>query len=145
MDSLARALYQFSRPTGEPLAGSTVNRFISTPSGLYRYARRIRALPCSHIPPTREIEKAPEPTDSNKYFRPEEVDKLVTIARVVDQRWRKLPALILLGFHTGLRVGNLMELKWRDVDLEAGTLTVAITKNGRPHVAPPNKSVYQST
>ena len=56
---------------GEPLAGSTVNRFISTASGLYRYARRIRALPCSHIPPTREIEKAPEPTDPNKYFRPE--------------------------------------------------------------------------
>ena len=61
---------------------------------------------------------------------------MVTITRVVDQRWRKLPALILLGFHTGLRVGNLMELKWRDVDLEAGTLAVAITKNGRPYVAP---------
>ena len=47
-------------PTGEPLAGSTVNRFISTLAGIFKYARRVRALPRSHTPPTRGIEKAPE-------------------------------------------------------------------------------------
>jgi len=35
-------------PTGEPLAGSTVNRFISTLAGIFKYARRVRALPRSH-------------------------------------------------------------------------------------------------
>ena len=49
---------------------------------------------------------------------------------------RKLPALIALGFHTGLRVGNLLHLRWEDIDLEGRTASVAITKNGRPHVAP---------
>ena len=113
-----------------------MNRFISTLSGLFRYARRIRALTRSHIPPTRGIAKTPEPTDPNKYFRPEQVDKLVKITRVVDRRWRKLPALILLGFHTEMRVGNLLEMKSRDVDLDAGKLAVAINKNSRPNVAP---------
>jgi len=127
---------QPATPTGEPLAGSTVNRFISTLAGIFKYARRVRALPRSHTPPTRGIEKAPEPVDPGKYFRPEEVENLLKVARVLDQKWRKLPALIVLGFHTGLRVGNLLDLKWRDIDLEARTATVAVTKNGRPHIAP---------
>ena len=127
---------QPATPTGEPLAGSTVNRFISTLAGIFKYARRVRALPRSHTPPTRGIEKAPEPVDPDKYFRPEEVENLIKVARVLDQKWRKLPALIVLGFHTGLRVGNLLDLRWRDIDLEARTATVAVTKNGRPHVAP---------
>ena len=127
---------QPATPTGEPLAGSTVNRFISTLAGIFKYARRVRALPRSHTPPTRGIEKAPEPVDPDKYFRPEEVENLLKVARVLDQKWRKLPALIVLGFHTGLRVGNLLDLRWRDIDLEARTATVAVTKNGRPHIAP---------
>ena len=127
---------QPATPTGEPLAGSTVNRFISTLAGIFKYARRVRALPRSHTPPTRGIEKAPEPVDPDKYFRPEEVENLLKVARVLDQKWRKLPALIVLGFHTGLRVGNLLDLKWHDIDLEARTATVAVTKNGRPHIAP---------
>lgn len=121
---------------GEPLAGSTINRFISTLAGIFKYARRVRALPRSHIPPTKGIEKAPEPADPDKYFRPEEVDDMIKVARVVDQKWRKMSALIILGFHTGLRVGNLLNLKWQDIDLEARTASIAVTKNGRPHIAP---------
>ena len=63
---------QPATPTDEPLAGSTVNRFISTLAGIFKYARRVRALSRSHTPPTRGIEKAPEPVDPDKYFRPEE-------------------------------------------------------------------------
>jgi integrase len=127
---------QPATPTGEPLAGSTINRFISTLAGIFKYARRVRALPRSHIPPTKGIEKAPEPVDPDKYFRPEEVDDLIKVTRVIDQKWQKLSALIILGFHTGLRVGNLLNLKWQDIDLEARTASVAVTKNGRPHIAP---------
>jgi hypothetical protein len=59
---------QPATPTGEPLAGSTINRFISTLAGIFKYARRVRALPRSHIPPTKGIEKAPEPVDPEKQF-----------------------------------------------------------------------------
>ena len=90
---------------------------LSTPDESAPYSR-------SHTPPTRGIEKAPELVDPDKY-RPEEVDDLIKVARVVDQKWRKMSALIILGFHTGLRVGNLLSLKWQDIDLEARTASVA--------------------
>ena len=123
-------------PTGTPLSGSTINRFISTLAGIFKFARAIRVLPRSHTPPTRGIEKAPEPVDPDKYFRPEDVDKLIKIARVLDRNWKRLPALIIMGFHTGLRIGNLKQLRWRDIDFEMRTATVKVTKNGHPHVSP---------
>ena len=49
------------------------------------------------MPPTRGFEKAPKPVDPDKYVKPEEVERLLAVARVVDQRWKKLPALIVLG------------------------------------------------
>ena len=131
------------QPTGQPLSGSTINRFVSTLAGLFKYARRLRVLPRSHVPPTRGFEKAPEPVDPDKYFRPEEVERLLAVARVVDQRWKKLPALIVLGFHTGVRIGNLKELRWEDIDFEAKTASIAVTKNGRPHIAPLTESCIE--
>ncbi|MCK7578685.1 MAG: site-specific integrase [Chromatiales bacterium] len=102
---------------------------------IFKYARRLRLLPRTHVPPTKGLERAPEPPDPNRYLRPEEVERLIAVARVLDQRWGKLPALILVAFHTGLRLGNLMGLRWSDVDLRARTVTVTKTKNGQPMVS----------
>ena len=120
---------------GQPYKGSTLNRYLSTLGTVYKYARRLRLISRGHVSPTRGIERAPEPTDPDRYLRPAEVDRLLAVARVVDRRWGKLPALITLAFHTGLRVGNLTALHWRDVDLTARTASVQRTKNGDPIVA----------
>lgn len=120
---------------GQPLSGATLNRYITQLGSLYRYARRLRLLPRAHVPPTKGIEKSPELPNPERYLRPEEVERLIKVARVLDKRWQRLPALIILAFHTGLRAGNLMALRWRDLDLEQATATVTKTKNGRPLVA----------
>jgi integrase len=117
---------------GKPLSGATLNRYISQLQSIYKYARRLRLLPRAFVPPTRGIEKAPETTDHDRYFRPEEVDRLVKVARLVDTRWRRLEALVILAYHTGLRKSNLLNLRWRDLDLESRTLSVRTTKNGDP-------------
>ncbi len=122
-------------PAGAPLAGSTFNRYVSQLGSVYRFARRLRLLPRAHVPPTKGIERAPEPADPDRYLRPEEVERILAVARVLDTRWGRLPALILVAFHSGLRVGNLQELRWTDVDLDKRTLTVSRTKNGQPIVA----------
>jgi integrase len=40
-------------------------------------------------------------------------------------RGHRLEALLLVGFHLGLRPGELTGLEWSDIDLQAGTLTVS--------------------
>jgi integrase len=52
----------------------------------------------------------------------------------------RLEALYVLAIHTGLRQGELLGLKWDDIDLEAGTLQVRralITGRGGPQLAAP--------
>ena len=53
---------------------------------------------------------------------PEQVNKLLEATR-----GERLEALYVLAIHTGLRQGELLGLKWEDVDLEAGTLQVRRT------------------
>lgn len=52
----------------------------------------------------------------------------------MDLTWRKMPALITVAYHTGLRVGSILR-GGRDLDLAAGTLTINRTENGDPITA----------
>lgn len=126
---------QVTQPAGSPMAGATFNRYVSQLASVFKYARRLRLLPRAHVPPTKGVEKSPEPADPNRYLRAEEVERILAVTRLLDTRWGKLSALILVAFHTGLRVGNLMTLRWSDVDLDRRTITVLKTKNGRPQVS----------
>ena len=120
---------------GQPLAGSTLNRYVAQLGSVFKYARRLRLLPRAHVPPTRGIEKAPENTHHDRYFRPDEVERLVKVARLLDRRWGRMEALIVLAYHTGLRKTNLLSLRWRDIDLEDRTAKVRQTKNGDPMIS----------
>ncbi len=122
-------------PTGQPLGGATLNRYITTLGSVYAFARRTRLTPRNFVSPVRGVEKAPEKPDPDRYLRPEEVERLIKVARAFDTRWGRLSALITFQFHTGLRIGDTLALRWRDVDLVAGTATILRTKNGDPHTA----------
>ena len=66
---------------------------------------------------------------------PEQVKALLSAARE-----DRLEALYVLAIHTGLRQGELLGLKWEDVDLEGGTLQVRrtlTTAKGGPVLSTP--------
>lgn len=63
--------------------------------------------------------------------------ELAALLGQTPERWR--PFFEFLA-HTGLRIGEAIELRWRDIDLGAGTLTVS-RRFYRGRVAPP-KSKY---
>lgn len=120
---------------GAPLAGSTVNRYLSTAGSVFKHAKRLKLVPRAFVPPTRGVELAPEPADPERYFRPDEVERLLVVARVMDRKWRKMAALITVAYHTGLRVGSILTVRGKDLNLTAGTLTINRTKNGDPITA----------
>jgi integrase len=75
--------------------------------------------------PRNVTEAASAPLPSPKEMRPlsaEEVRKLLNAAG--DDR---LEALWVLAVHTGMRQGELLALKWTDIDLEAGKVSVRRT------------------
>ena len=127
-----RAGRRATTATGQPLKGATINRYQSTLGSIYKFARRVRLIPRNFTAPTRGIEKLPEPVDPDRYLRQVEVEAIISCARVVDRHWKRLPALIVVAFHTGLRVGSLQKLRWENVDLSGRRLVLGRTKNGDP-------------
>jgi integrase len=126
-----------TKTTGKPLSKATVNRYLSQAGTVFKWAKEnnVRILDDSFQVPTRGIKRAKEEQDPNRYLRREEYDRVLKLARVLDKDYRKMPALIVSAFHTGLRVGNLMEWRWRDYDRVRATVEVGKTKNGSPIVA----------
>ena len=85
------------------------------------------------------------PRGERKEMRVWTADEAATfLAAVADDR---LAALWILALHTGLRRGELAGLRWKDVDLDAGTLTVAQQRTNANHEvvvsAPKSKSQRQ--
>jgi integrase len=121
--------------SGKPIAGATLNRYLSQAGSVFKHAKRLKLVPRAFLSPTRGIERSPERPDPERYLRPEEVERLIAVARVLDRHWGKMVALITVAYHTGLRVGSLTMVRGKNVDLTAGTLTVPRTKNGDPITA----------
>jgi len=82
--------------------------------------------------------KAPKP--KKKEINPLDSDQTKTLLNEVCGD--RLEALYVLAVHRGLRQGELLGLKWEDVDLEAGILqvrrTLSLTKDGHVFEAPKN-------
>jgi integrase len=85
-----------------------------------------------------ESVKPPQPCREEMCpLTPEQAKLLLKVAHETGDR---LEALYVLAIHTGLRQGELLGLKWDDVDLEDGSLqvrrTLTITKNGPLFTSP---------
>ena len=120
-------------PANRPLSPASLNRHLVALGSVLTYARRRRLLLRHHVSPLRGVEKSRESNGRLVYLTEEQIEKVIACAALA--RWRKLPALIRMAFTTGLRLGALKGLRWRDIDLVNGRAVVERTKNGAPHVA----------
>jgi integrase len=59
--------------------------------------------------------------------------ELKRVLDVCDPEWR---SLVLFGFYTGQRLGDLADLTWQNLDLTAGELRLATIKNDKSIVLP---------
>jgi type 1 fimbriae regulatory protein FimB/type 1 fimbriae regulatory protein FimE len=73
---------------------------------------------------------------SREHLTPEEVSKLMAAARRVGRNQSRDEALVLIAYRHGLRVSELVALRWSDVDLKSGLVHVTRRKNGTPSTHP---------
>lgn len=72
---------------------------------------------------------------SREHLTEREVEKLIDAAK--DNRWgTRDSTMILLAYRHGLRVAELVDLRWEQVDLENATLHVRRVKLGTPATHP---------
>ena len=75
-------------------------------------------------------------TRSREHLTEAEVDKLITAAGKVGRYGHRDATMILITFRHGLRVSELVALRWEQLDLRQGLLHVRRRKNGIPSTHP---------
>jgi len=120
------------QPTEYTRAPATVNRYLATLSHLFTMAVKEWRLVVSN--PVRDIAKKKEARGRVRFLSDAEREALLAACATSD--WPALQALVLLAISTGARRGELINLKWDDVDLKAARAVVRETKNGDPRVLP---------
>ena len=113
------------------LSNATINRYKSALSVVFNYARRQYNLTSN---PVGLIPSKPEDNHRVRYLSTLEKNRLLQACG--EAAWSKLYLLVLLAITTGARRGELLGLRWNDIDFERQTAYVKTTKNGQPKVLP---------
>ncbi len=133
----ARAWLRSMEATG--LKPATIRVHLAAAKALYAGLRWCKA---TEVDPFVDTRAAKDRTQAKDKRRPYEVDELTTLLAALDTTVdTALPAartmarydrvLLLLGAHAGLRASEMMDLRWRDVDLERRRIVVQNGKGGK--------------
>src|SRR5260370_16076897 len=77
----------------------------------------------------------------NRYLSEEEETRLMAI--LVGRRAHLRP-VVILALHTGMRRGEILSLRWNQIDFERSLILVQRTKTGRDRIIPMNSTVSET-
>ena len=120
--------------TREGLGKRSQGRALAAVRGLFRWAVREGELPAS---PAGVVRTPKAPQRLPRHLRPAEMEVVLEAAASADNARLGLRdrALVELLYASGLRVGELVSLDWRDLDLRARVLRV-VGKGGKERMVP---------
>ncbi len=95
--------------------------------------RKRESSSARHPPPRRRPNSE---LRSREHLTPDEVSKLMAAAGKIGRHRHRDATMILIAYRHGLRVSELVSLRWDQVDLEQGLLHVRRRKNGIPSTHP---------
>jgi len=119
-------------PSGKPLAGATLNRYLSAISSVLTVATKEYGWI-----PRNPLENVKRPEDSQSRERFLDADERASLLAQCDAS--ALPALrtvVDLALATGARKSELMRLDWSNIDLERRVARFLDTKNGDARTVP---------
>jgi integrase len=112
--------------TKEGLSPGTVNRYLSALSKAFSNA--VREWHWMQDNPLARVSKKTEPRGRVRYLSDEERARLLDACRKSERP--ELYLIVLFALTTGMRRGELLGLRWPDVDLERRVAVLHNTKNG---------------
>lgn len=107
---------------------ATLNRYMVAIAAALTWAIEQRLTPKGWVHPCRGIKRLEEPDGRVRFLDEAERERLFDACRA--SKYPRLYALALMAMLTGARKGELLGLRWRDVDLGAGVALLGKTKNG---------------
>jgi integrase len=146
-----------TKARGKPKSTATLNRYMVAIAAVFTWAIEQRLTPKAWVHPCRGIKRLPESDGRVRFLDSEERDRLFAACRA--SKYPRLYALALMAMLTGARRGELLALRWCDIDLAKGLAMLGKTKNGdrrtlvllpqvaealRPFLGDPDRFVFGS-
>lgn len=91
--------------------------------------------------PMRSIKKPRVGKGKTRFFDLEEIQKIKTLCTETGSRY--LLPIFTLALHSGMRKGEVLSIKWENIDFKNREIHLPITKNGEPRDVPMTEEVYQ--
>jgi integrase len=111
---------------------ATVNRYLQALGQAFNHG--IRELEWIQENPVEKVKRGKEPAGRVRFLSDEEREALIEACKASPEE--RLYPLALLALATGARRGELLRLRWRDLDLARGAAVLHHTKNGEPRGVP---------
>lgn len=119
---------------------ATVNREIACLRHMFN-----KAIAWDYIKksPLAEIKKLKEPPGRIRYLTQEEIEVLFkAIDQLPGRSGVYLRPIVVITLNTGMRKGEILDLKWKDVGLEHRKITIKKSKNNEVRTIPINETLY---
>lgn len=116
-------------------APATINRELANLKKAFNLA--LREWEWCHQNPVTRVSMEKENNKRDRWLSEEEESCLLTACAP----W--LHDLVTFALHTGMRMGEILELTWRGVDFTRRTVTVLRSKNGERRTIPVNETVLR--
>lgn len=117
------------------VTGSTVNRELTCLKTIFAKAVEAEKTPTN---PVRKVKMFPDPATRLRFLSRDEARSLVEACDDV------MRPIVVLALHTGMRRGEILNLRWADIDLDNRLIWLAETKSGRAEYAPMNDEVVKA-
>jgi integrase len=112
---------------------STANRYVASLSALFSFT--CKELEWLEDNPCLRIKRLKEPEGRIRMLSHEERNKLI-LACEQCKKYPQMTPIVLLAITTGMRRGEILNLKWTDIDFVAQRIVLRYTKNGEVRSVP---------
>lgn len=123
---------KFKAQRAREVSPATTNRELATLKTMFNKAIAWGKMENS---PAKTVQFLREPNPRVRFLEKEEVIKLLANCK------GKLKPIVILALNTGMRRGEILNLKWRDIDFRRDIIYLMDTKNGERREIPMNKQV----
>jgi len=119
-------------PQNKKRSPGTVNRYIAAFSKALSFA--VNELGWLQDNPMKKISKPKESQGRDRFLSLEEINRLLSACKKSANK--NLYSIVSIALLTAMRYGEIVNLKWKDINFENRFLTLHETKNGSKRVIP---------
>lgn len=123
------------RRLDEGVKQSTVNRALTTLKCLYNRAIEWGVIENN---PAKNVRQYPENNKRLRYLEKEEIERLIGACET------HVKPIVVVAVNTGMRRGEILNLKWREIDIKKEIIYLYHTKNSESREVPMNSIVKKT-